>query len=480
MDVTIITSDEHEVSNIHTLAATLQKIQGLYVRDNSLVWVDGDTVRTHDIHSLAFALSRHVWYQRPGKDSPRYCLFPERWLRLLLHSRQWPGVPRLQGLVRVPIVQEQRVIISAGYDARSQLYLVEDYDYDYVASNPSHQDAVEAYQRLLDFFADVAVAEDAYRHNIILALATIAYRYLAGHEPVPAFLVDAPSQAAGKTTLARVLYSIVTGKQAPLVTDMGDTEEWRKSITSLLAEDAPAIIVDNIARLTDPSLAAYITAGRWKARLLGTSTTVEYPARSVIIATGNNVELSADMLTRVIPIRLDASRAHWRSVNPVQLALDERRRIISDMTLIFHAWRVAGAPVYPLDTRFAAWAEAIASALLWAGAEFSTGDQHWRSRADVDAFSWGILLEQIQRIKGTGTTWAALDAAELFEQHKELAEHLPDRMLRYLDRPPALATSLGRELARLRDRVFDVGGRPKRLRCQLKDGRWRWIFEDDV
>jgi hypothetical protein len=132
--------------------------------------------------------------------------------------------------------------------------------------------------------------------------------------PCPAFHIDKSSPGTGAGYLTDVAYIIAEGERAIAQTMSENPEEFRKAITATLRGGASIIFIDNInQKVASGHLAAALTAGVWKDRVLGISETCVIPIRSTWIMAGNNLSFTPELMRRNIPIRLDAS-----TVNPAK------------------------------------------------------------------------------------------------------------------------------------------------------------------
>jgi hypothetical protein len=95
-------------------------------------------------------------------------------------------------------------------------------------------------------------------------------------------------------------------RQAGVVTQAREDDEWRKRITALFGEGHAAIPIDNIARPLDSGvLAAALTATWWTDRLPGRNDTVSVPGRCAWVLTANNPVTTTEVARRLIRVRLD-------------------------------------------------------------------------------------------------------------------------------------------------------------------------------
>src|ERR1700730_12079503 len=147
----------------------------------------------------------------------------------------------------------------------------------------------------------------------------------------------------------------------------GDGNEWRKILPSLVAGGETLISLDNTRELLySLTLASFLTADVWKARLLGTMQSPDLLQRSMVIANGNNMQLGGDIPRRTYRIRMDAGvskpwmRTGFTFSPLLKYARTDRGKIIAALLTMVRAWYVASQPTphksMPAPAQFSAWA----------------------------------------------------------------------------------------------------------------------------
>jgi len=215
-----------------------------------------------------------------------------------------------------------------------------------------------------------------------------------------------------------------------------DEDESRKRMLALLMEGSGVISIDNIERpLGDPVLCSILTQELWKDRVLGATKTATVPTTSTWLATGNNLEFSGDITTRVIPCDLDAKceRPEERKfqVDLYKYIPEHRGELVSAGLTVLRAYHVAGRPDQglPVFGRFEDWSNLVRSPLVWCGREdpnlgrarLENYDSERRQIQAVLAL-WYAVFEK--RILTTGDVVAFLAGAELSDLQKLFKEEL--------------------------------------------------------
>ncbi len=265
---------------------------------------------------------------------------------------------------------------TRGYDAATGLRYLPDRAFSKVLEKPTQEDAKREGEVLLDVVSDFPFAAAADRSVWLAAVLTsLARSAIKGPTPLLAF--DANVRGAGKTMLADTAAIIATGSPMARVVWPGCDEEVRKLITSVAVEGRPTILLDNVAtKLGGPALDAALTATTWQGRILGESrTTGILPLTTIWLATGNNVELSADTARRTLLARLESLEEHpedrsaFKHPDLKRFVREERARLaVAGLTLL-RGYFAAGCPnmALPQWGSFDEWSRLIRHAIVWAG-----------------------------------------------------------------------------------------------------------------
>ena len=387
--------------------------------------------------------------------------------------------PPLVGVARSPILRRDGTICTTpGYDADSRLYYCPDPGLVVppIPDEPSVDEVQAAKDNLIDLIGEFPFADAAGIPNALAILLTILMRaVIAGH--VPLAIVDAPVQGTGKTLMVTALGIVAVGTvSGESVPDRQNDDEWRKKITSVLLKGPPLVLLDNIPDNTTidaPPLAALLTTHLWSDRLLGKNDNVQLPARSIWVATGNNLRVAGDMPRRCYTVRMDANsekpwtRTGFRHADLEQYALSNRGQMLASAFTLIRSWFAAGKPQasVPAFGSFQEWTSTIGSVLAQVGIEgFLANIEDVRAVQDEDTLQWqAFFAVWWEHFQGNDVT--ADDLARLILPHKDLyggpvpeplLNSLPEPLLVNKDRGEgSLKRSIGRNLSRLTGRIFD-------------------------
>jgi hypothetical protein len=412
-------------------------------------------------------------------------------VRDILNLGEWE-MPAIEGVISSPIMRADGSILSqAGYDASTRLFYQPAPDF-VLPDIPNHPDrkAIEtARDKLLDVLADFPFDSEASRDNTIAAMVTLAARQMIAGA-VPAIAADSPQQGTGKTLLTSAIVEIAAGENPEMSPAPNEAEEWRKTITAKLSNGRTAVIFDNLTgRLEDASLAAVLTSTTWSDRVLGTQRTISLPARCVFLITGNNIRVGGDLVTRVMPIRLDAKtsrpqeRDGFRHPDLANYIRQNRAVLLAALLTMCHAWVAAGKPETTCPRmRYAAWRGVVGGILEYAGFTSFLGNLHqfWEE-ADDDTPVWEAFIGKLASVFAGGQAVTPGQIYTRLAANEELADCLPDSLRDKLGTPDderaknKFSQALGYELRARRGKRF--GDSQAHIE---KGSRNTWRFMVDV
>jgi hypothetical protein len=290
----------------------------------------------------------------------------------------WDGIPPIEGIVEAPVITRQGVLIQVpGFypEARLLYHPAAGLHVPSIPPIPTLSEIASARQLLLEeLLGDFPFQDDASKAHALAALLIPFVRQLIDG-PIPLHLLDAPVEGTGKTLLATVIAIVSTGREAEAVAEAASPEEWRKRITALLAEAPTFIFLDNLNRVLDAgALASALTTRIWRDRLLGISKTAILPNTSIWLASGNNTQMSREMIRRTVWCRLDAKvdapweRQEFRHPNLISWAKSQRGPLVGAALTLVQAWIATGRPRgTQMLGMFESWAETMGGILEVAG-----------------------------------------------------------------------------------------------------------------
>lgn len=273
--------------------------------------------------------------------------------------------PRLTGIVQWPMVIDGKLIGSeSDYDAKVGLLFSLPPGLDFGDLKGSRLEAEKAWKwirgTLLADFPFGGLEDEA--AALALLLSFMQRRAL----PIaPAFLITAPLQGTGKTALVKFASRIVHGRQISASKLSPSDEEQRKTITSQLATNPPALLFDNLtagSMFDSESIAIALTSSEWSDRKLGQSEQMTLPNRAVWCFTGNNVSLIADLRRRFVTIRMiPKERMHYAKQFKRDLdswAIEHRSEALRALAAIT-LWASREKPALATESGFPGWDRAV-------------------------------------------------------------------------------------------------------------------------
>ena len=336
-------------------------------------------------------------------DGVRYHNPPREVVRYVLSSDSLP-FPKLVGVTESPLLRPDGTILQKpGYDPDTgYLYKPsEGFEMPEVPLNPTKEQVEDAVDLVKEVFCDFPFVDDASRANTIALMLTPLLKTII--PKIPLAMIDATKWGTGKSLLAEVCATISAGAYS-LTTAPLDAEEWRKKITSLLADGKPYIILDNLKQvLNSESLAALLTSTTWTDRVLGNSQTTSITNNAVWVVTGNNVQTNGEIARRSYLVQIDAqtSAPHERDVSKfrhpdlMQWVTCNRGPILAALFTIIRAWISASRPLFdtPKMGSFETWVKTIGSILAFVEiAEFLGNRAILMSDADTESVQWEAFL----------------------------------------------------------------------------------------
>ncbi len=351
---------------------------------------------------------------------------PPQWaVRALLGRGAWPELPTLEGVVEGPVLRaDGSVLQNPGYDPRSGLVYCPSIRFRPVPETPTEGDVEEALILLRETVCDFPFQDDMHFAAWLAALLTPLARAAFGG-PSPLSLIDANVAGAGKSLLADVASTVLTGRPAARMSYSRDEEELRKAITGIALEATQLVLIDNVSGVFgSPTLDRALTAHTWRDRLLGSNDQVEIPLQVTWFATGNNVVLAGDTPRRCLHVRLDSPeerperRVEFRHPHLLGWVRRHRGRILPAALTLLRAYAKAGRPAQGLPGwgSYESWSDLVRSAIV-----FLDLPDPADTREDLDSAADAEVGLISDLIAGTGEVLADLGGSATA---REIVAHL--------------------------------------------------------
>jgi putative DNA primase/helicase len=152
-----------------------------------------------------------------------------------------------------------------------------------------------------------------------------------------------------------------------------DAEEFDKRIAAMLFTPAPCLIIDNAngKRISNDTLETAITEGMVDIRPLGQTARVSIVNRSMIVTTGNGVELSGDMTRRALGIEIEpkssSPETEVYAYTPDEYVAERRDELLTAAFTLMRAYRRAGMPKLAKTSAgsFPEWERHVRDLVMW-------------------------------------------------------------------------------------------------------------------
>lgn len=352
---------------------------GVYAYGDTLARVAKDRVELLDRQRLRHELNRSAMWLRPGDEKQPWVASnaPMAVVEDMLASRgDHLKLPPLVSVATTPIfTKEGKLVTKRGYDFDAECFVAPTVTVE-VPENPTLDDVQAALATLLEPLADFPFADASDRSNVLAMMVEPYVRDL--FDCAPLYFINKPAAGTGASLLVYAVTYPMLGRAPAAIKPPTREEEMEKLLISMLMEADRLAYFDNANRLDFSSLAAALTADRFKGRILGVSRTVEMPVRCMWVATGNNPETTNEMYRRFVDIRLDAEMEFPEDRRPDEFAIpnlkawvrDNRPALVQAALTIIQAWVRAGMPNGSKSkASFETWAAVLSGILEHAGVE---------------------------------------------------------------------------------------------------------------
>jgi len=343
-------------------------------------------------------LGKWVTKKATGEQVMVYQPCQREWGSLVIAQAEMaPAVRDLDLMVGYPVYGPGWKRIEPGY--HDGLYY--DEPPDLVGIEPI-TDCEVIHNVLCDLVIDFPFASEADRENFFgLMLTPIIVPAIDGNRPL--HLITASLPRTGKTKLAEEVWGgVILGRPTAAMQVPEREEECDKRILALLIQGDTLVHLDNLPGYLDsPSLASLLTSEKYSSRMLGKSKNMALPNTMTVVASGNNIQATDEMVRRIVPIVLQPTTAHpedrrdyhHKDLRPY--VRKERRGILACLLGLVENWLGAGKPEHPSPLGgFEAWSRAVGGILkvnsfrAWRGNE-----KDWRRDTDPKGSEMEAFVE---------------------------------------------------------------------------------------
>jgi putative DNA primase/helicase len=294
--------------------------------------------------------------------------------RLLLEKTgDWKEFLPVAGVIMTPTLRpDGSLLISEGYDPKTELILMCPPQIPDVPETPSREQGLAAIGRVATLFDEFGFKDEQSRAVALSDVVTAVVRPSCGC--VPAHAVNANQPGTGKSFLKDTVAAVALGDLCPVISEGDRDDERDKTINAELLKGTPYWSLDNLMRpMRGAILCHAIERPVIDIRIFRTLETRRVRNTACIGATGNNLQISGDVTRRVLRCDLETKMENPLerkfTCNPITEATTNRGRYIADVLMAVRAYRVAGCPdVAPgIGEPFDAWNRYVRSMLIWYG-----------------------------------------------------------------------------------------------------------------
>jgi len=373
-------------------------------------------------------------------------------------------IPIIDRIVRAPIFAfDDSIIDTPGYHGSARVYcdMPLGLTIPPVSDIPDDSELAAAralFDEMLCDFPFEGAADRA--HAYALCLQMFCRDKIDG--PTPMYGSESPVVGSGKGKLVDALLIPSLGLKQHTISQPGDDDEWRKQLISSLSEGPPVVKIDNVTRPMDSGVFANVlTTDEFGGRILGSMMNASLPVRCAWVMTANNPILSMEIARRYVRMRLvpDVARPWLRDVfkhdDLIGWVMTNRGRLIwAALTMIRYGIQHNPHNMHRIGS-FEKWADVLGNILDAIGVcGFLTNINDIYEQSDVETTMWTNLVSvwwDTHKI----TDMLASELYTLAEDNKiDIPLHGKNEH--------ALKISMGRAVAKMKDRVFsiDVKGVP--------------------
>ena len=295
-------------------------------------------------------------------------------------TTSWP-FPKLDATVETPTLREDGSILQkAGYDPRTRLFLdTGGVVYPPIKERPTMGDGCNALEVLRDLLVDFPFDDSddgigGLSESVALSaiLTAVCRRALP---TAPVFGIGANEVSSGKTELAQIVATIMTGRRTGERPFTNDEEEQRKQLLAALWAGDGVILFDNLSEGMDVSggpLCSVITGRTMTGRILGESREATVSTRALMLFTGNHLTAAGDMNDRILNSKIvpkvDFGERTFKHGSPLtNYVIAHRPEIVTAALMLVRAYVVAEYPLVTPTSRFPEWRKLCADPLIWLG-----------------------------------------------------------------------------------------------------------------
>lgn len=323
-------------------------------------------------HWLTEQLAKSAnWYQptKEGEENKKCDPSLKISAHILEREGDW-SFPLLTGIINSPsLTLDGKLLQTEGYDKETGILLnFGGTNFSEIPEFPNKSDALEALKTLQPLFRNFPFVDESSKSVPLAAICTGIMR--KNIDTAPMFCVDAPVAGTGKSMMCEIVGMVCDGHKPPAMNQGSTPEEDEKRISSCLISGDNVVLLDNCTRPIEGDLyCSMLSQTSVAIRILGKSERVKLPTKVLLMATGNNLVISGDMIRRVMLCRLDPKmekpEERQFDSDPRELVRNDRSKYVVAALTMVKAYINAGCPCpLPKIGSFEQW-NIIRETLVW-------------------------------------------------------------------------------------------------------------------
>lgn len=369
----------------------LVKHQSIYKRNGRLIEVIATPGETYpwriseiEVSRLATILTGMIWFYKlkniGDKKSPEWieigCNPPRIILEAILQDPELNGIRQLNDVATFPYFAPNGQLVSReGYDENAGVLKISNSEIEIVAPSLSitHDQVRNAVRIIQQCFGAFSFDDSQKIVSIWTGAAgimTLQARRMFSIRP--AILIISENRGSGKTQYSEQILRCGGGESRPVPSYLRAGHQLVTDLFSAAGTGRNYIYYDNLRDGTtfgDPVLDGIITSGRIQDRVFGKNNVVESrDSGFMILANGNNVAVSDDMVRRCLLIKLKTrdSKEYQKSYGEL---MREQAADVATACMLILAWHIReGSPVPETkladDEGFTEWARIVRNAIF--------------------------------------------------------------------------------------------------------------------
>jgi hypothetical protein len=358
--------------------------------------------------------------------------------------------------IRLPVIAEDGslALLPTGYDKQTQTLTARgsiQYELDWTSDRSR--------EFLSGLLAEFPFAEPQQSKAAVIAAMLTVYglHLLSPTCTIPAFIYTANDAGCGKG-LCCMLAALPVFGNLPTGVQPSTEGEMEKVLFSAARAGQQLVFFDNVDRhLASPALESFLTTSNVSGRIIGESRFVSCAKKTVVLISGNNCTVRADMRRRSLFVEffMEQLQAEHRAIrNPLDEAaiVSKRSDILSALYALVRDWFEAGKPSSSRVLQgFTEWSSLIAAIVEHAG--FGSPIPLPETNIADEELKEVINLVNALHGYGVGTGIPFRDVVQLCQ----LSQLFTDKLRSHGELSKQEKTSFSRLLKRYAGRIFPGG-----------------------